>query len=306
MAMRAIRRWFGTPDPRPVHASPPRVVAGQGDSGQGDGRTSWGAPMRPSLGPLWPPERIAITGALWGEGYQDPGGEPEVLRLARPLGLSAASSLLLLGAGSGGPGLSIAAKLGGWVSGFEADPGLLSGAASRVAGGNLAKRVQIAGWSPEAPSFRRNFYHHAIAIEALRGAAPGPVLTAIGASLKATGQFTMTEVVAGLPFDPRNRAARAWARMERRDAASVPSEAAITDMLTGLGFDVRVAEDISRRHVDQAMSGWRAMVQRIEQDRPGTRELALYVKEAEHWLHRLRLFQMGALRLVRWHAISGG
>ena len=53
--------------------------------------------------PVWPSARIGVAEALWGEGFLFPGGGAEVLRLAKPLGLTAASSLLLIGAGSGGP-----------------------------------------------------------------------------------------------------------------------------------------------------------------------------------------------------------
>jgi hypothetical protein len=49
--------------------------------------------------PIWPSARISVAAALWGEGFLFPGGSDEVLRLAKPLGLTEASSLLLVGAG---------------------------------------------------------------------------------------------------------------------------------------------------------------------------------------------------------------
>ena len=61
--------------------------------------------------PVWPSARIGVAEALWGEGFLFPGGGAEVLRLAKPLGLSAASSLLLIGAGSGGPPRCIAERI---------------------------------------------------------------------------------------------------------------------------------------------------------------------------------------------------
>ena len=64
--------------------------------------------------PIWPRARIAVAEALWGEGFLLPGGGEEVVRLAKPLGLSAASSLLLVGAGTGGPPRHITAELGVW------------------------------------------------------------------------------------------------------------------------------------------------------------------------------------------------
>ncbi len=51
----------------------------------------------------WPPARLAMVHLLWGDGYIFPGGEIETIRLARPLGASAATSLLVVGTGSGGP-----------------------------------------------------------------------------------------------------------------------------------------------------------------------------------------------------------
>src|ERR1700709_992241 len=58
---------------------------------------------RPEPRVVWPAPRLALVHQLWGPGFIFPGGEIETLRLARPLGLSAASSLLMMGARSGGP-----------------------------------------------------------------------------------------------------------------------------------------------------------------------------------------------------------
>src|ERR1700687_3551744 len=53
--------------------------------------------------PVWPSARISVAEALWGEGFLFPGGGAEMLRLATPLGLSAASRLLLVRSCRGGP-----------------------------------------------------------------------------------------------------------------------------------------------------------------------------------------------------------
>src|SRR5580704_164142 len=76
--------------------------------------------LSPAPPTLWNRDRIAVAASLWGEGFTFPDGQQETLRLAKPLGLSNATSLLLLGAGAGGPACCIAAELGGWVTGFEA------------------------------------------------------------------------------------------------------------------------------------------------------------------------------------------
>ena len=143
-------------------------------------------PDKPPEAP-WHKGRLAVTDALWGDGYILPGGEVELLRLAKPLGLSAAASLLLLGAGTGGAACSLVTALGVWVNGFEADPDLVAAATQRVASGNLGKRARIDLWNPADPSFSRHYYHHALALEPLMGHLPEAILAAIAAALKPGG-----------------------------------------------------------------------------------------------------------------------
>src|SRR6516164_9551183 len=112
MLLDSVRSLFGlnvppVPVPPPVaEASPPlapAVVLSEDDD------------------PVWPTARISVAEALWGEGFLFPGGSEETVRLAKPLGVSAAASLLLIGAGSGGPPRCMATEFGVWVTGYEAN-----------------------------------------------------------------------------------------------------------------------------------------------------------------------------------------
>jgi hypothetical protein len=243
---------------------------------------------------------------LWGDGYQFPGGEIETLRLARPMGLSKACSLLLIGAGAGGAACSLAVQLGVWVSGFEADPNLAAAAIRRIAQRKLTKHAQIEVWNPAEPKFRQHLYHHGLALEPLRGRHPERTLSAIAMALKPTGHLMMIELVADSPLDPANPIVAAWARLEQRDPEAVPTAISITRILGRLGFDVRVEEDVSDRHTTQALTGWRTTVRTMKDAPPSKRAAMRYVLEAELWILRLRLMRTGQLRLVRWHAIGGG
>jgi SAM-dependent methyltransferase len=255
--------------------------------------------------PVWPSARIGIAEALWGEGFLFPGGATETLRLAKPMGLSAASSLLLLGAGSGGPPRTIATNLGVWVGGFEANPRLAALANERNARAGLGRRAQVDTWDPIAPKFPLHYYHHGMALEPLCGAKPEPVLAALSLALKPGGQLVLVEIVADLKIDPDDPMVVAWTRLDHR-APGFPSELAITRVLRRLGFDVRIVEDISHRHMQHSIAGWRTAVRAMEDSRPALHQLALVVREAELWLTRLRLMRAGRLRLVRWHAIGRG
>jgi cyclopropane fatty-acyl-phospholipid synthase-like methyltransferase len=303
MAMSAVMSWLGRPmrlDAREQRSEPLVEPLATMD----EEPLQLPLPSRPPL--AWTSDRLATTDALWGDGYQFPGGEIETLRLAKPLGLSAASSLLLLGVGGGGPAVSVAHHLGAWVSGFESDPGLVAAAVDRIFRLNLTKRIQIEIWKPEQPNFRPHFYHHGLALEPLHGSNPERTLSAISGALKPNGHLMMLEVVADVPLDPANPIVASWARLDCRDPGTVPTEVAITRILRRLRFDVRVVEDVSERHTHEALTAWRTAVRTMEDVRPTSREAMRCIQEAELWLLRLRLFQMGLLRLVRWHAIGGG
>jgi cyclopropane fatty-acyl-phospholipid synthase-like methyltransferase len=252
----------------------------------------------------WPLSRIRVAESLWGEGFIFPNGEEETLRLAKPLALSNAASLLLVGAGAGGPAFSVATQLGAWVSGFEADPMLATCAAERSARGGFGRRAEIKTWEPGEPNFSRRSYHHALALEPLRGAQMGAVLVSIFRALSPGGQLVLVDLVADTPLDPRDSAVAAWCRLEHR-STEMPSERAITGALARLGFDVRVAEDISLRHMQQALRGWRRAVHGMQANKPSPDLARVFVREAELWLRRISLMREHRIRLVRWHALRG-
>jgi len=255
--------------------------------------------------PVWPSARIGVAEALWGQGFLFPGGRAEVLRLTAPLGLSAASSLLLIGAGSGGPSRCIAAEFGVWVTGYEANKRLVDLANERSERAGMGRRAQVEIWDTLKPKFPRRYFHHGMAIEMLHGAKPDKVLTAVALALKPGAQFVLLETVADAPLDPADPVVATWARLDHR-SADLPSEPEITNVLGRLKFDVRIVEDVSRRHMQSAMQGWRIAVEAMAGAPPALRQIGMMVHEAELWTARFRLMRDGKLRLARWHAIAGG
>ena len=84
----------------------------------------------------------------------------------------------------------------------------------------------------------------------------------------------------------------------------MPVGISVTRMLGRVGLDVRVSEDISTRHMEQAMLGWRVMLRELRDRKPTRQEAIQMVSEAELWLLRRRLIRNGKLRMMRWHAMS--
>jgi len=255
----------------------------------------------------WPQARISRTEELWGEGFLAPGGREEILRLAVPLGLSAASSLLLLGAAAGGPPRTLATDLNVWVTCLEQDPELRELAARRIqrAGAPIAKRATVGAWDPLVPAFKENAYHHALALEACGGAPPEPILAALAQCIRPSGQLVLVELVADQPLDPDDPDIAAWCALERRRPL-LPVTGAITASLSALGFDIRVIEDQSQRHAALAMRGWMHRLRLMRGRKPAPADALNLVTEAELWLRRIRLLQEERIRLIRWHAFAHG
>ena len=250
----------------------------------------------------WPAARLALTNNLWGAGFIFPGGEIETLRLARPLGLSAAASLLIVGVRGGGPASAVARNLGAWVTGMDTDPSL-SAARGLITRTQLTKKISIKAWDPDNPAFEAKSHHHCLALESFHGARPEPILDGLARTLKPGGQMVLTELAAPEPLDRAGTTVRRWAELERRDPANVLPPLTVTRMLGRVGLDVRVAEDISQRHLEHAMLGWRVVLRELDR-KPTRQEAVQLVREAELWLLRRRLIRDGQLRMMRWHAIS--
>jgi SAM-dependent methyltransferase len=299
MLSAAVRGLFRRSSPRPTGTAPPMAVPAVAQSEP----LVEAPPADPRILTRWPAARLVLTNRLWGNGFIFPGGELETLRLTRPLGLSAAASLLIVGVGSGGPASAVARNLGAWVTGMEIDPALVSAAQALIKKAQLVKKVSIKAWDPDNPVFDSKTHHHCLALEPFHGARPEPILDGLARTLKAGGQMVITELAAEVPLDRTDPTVRRWAELEYRDPADVLAPVAVTRMLGRVGLDVRVAEDMSENHLEHAMLGWRVMLRELDR-KPSRPEAVQLVREAELWLLRRRLIREGRLRMMRWHAIS--
>jgi hypothetical protein len=296
-----LRRWLA-----PSHRNePPAEASAWPDDGPDAAPEADHVAAAAAPDPTWTPQRIEVADRLWGEGCLWPGGTDEVMRIAVPFGLSTASSLLYLGAGTVGPTLRLAGELGVWVTACESDPLLAAIAGKRVlrAGVALAKRATVQSWDPATPSFRAAGFHHALSIEALRGPRPQEIVAAMCAAVRPGGQVALVETVAPQRLGWQDPAVIAWCRLERR-APPLPGTDWITQPLAASGFDVRVAEDVTARHVRLAVTGWKRLVREMKLERPPPLRAAATVAEAELWLRRIHLLRAGKLRVMRWVAVS--
>jgi hypothetical protein len=299
MLAEKVRHLIGRFGPHPSHQTAAALVHAYVEPEPADPRRN------PNPGSaVWPAARLAMAHLLWGDGYIFPGGEIETLRLARPIVAAAGTGLLLVGTGSGGPACALARNLGTWVTGLESDPNLRLASLDLIADANLDKKIKINTWDPKNPDFTPRSHHNCLALEPLLDSQPEPILDGLTQALKPGGHLILTELAAAEAFNPADPVVKRWAVVERRDPSEIQAAIAVTRMLGRIGLNVRGVEDISARHTEHAMLGWRILLRDLRKNAPTSGQAAHLVAEAERWMLRRRLLRDGQLQMVRWHATS--
>ncbi len=311
-AMASVRTWFGRSEARqrqnvpsaPALFAPLPEAASLARKADRSPAPGYAAPVAVEAPqPRWPETKLRVLAGLWGEGFLGPGGPAEVLALAKPLGLNGSHSVLQLGAGLGGAARALAAEWGCYVTGYECDGDLAALGAALSAKLKIERKAEIRPLDPTAPAIRQNYFHHALALEALwRHADKTRLIAALVDGVRASGQLVLTDLVLGDVTPHASAAFSAWAVCEGAEP-HLAGERALTALMTRQGLDVRIVEDITGRHMRQTLSAWQSFVQELARDRPAPAYAARIVEEAERCLRRLNLMRAGHLRLVRWHAI---
>jgi cyclopropane fatty-acyl-phospholipid synthase-like methyltransferase len=262
------------------------------------------APAVPDLPGAWTPARLRFVSALWGEGFTGPGGAEEALRLSKPLGLQPTHSLLNIGAGLGGAARTITGAFGAWVTAYEQNAELAKAGEALSKRAKLEKKAEIIPLDPSSPRFRPNYYHHALVQEALWTIEDkDAMVAALASAVKPGGQVVITDLTTGpTPILPDDETARVWMKFDRSPAHLITADEE-TQLFARHGLDIRVAEEISARHVQQAVASWHGIMEVIASESPTPAQALAVIQETRLWRHRLALIRSGRLKLLRWYAI---
>ncbi len=250
--------------------------------------------------PLWDAERIEVVEKMWGEGFTTPGSEEDLLKFLRPLALNEKMSVIDLSAGLGGAVRLMATKFNCWVTGLELSPLLAEAGMARSKKAGMEKQAPVIAYDPDNLKLGRRF-DAAVAKEAFFLIADKEKLfDEIAGNLKERGHIVFTDYVVADHVDPAEL--DGWRASEPVEPTLWHADETVK-MMSSMGLDVRVAEDISERHlslVSDALAGLRDHIDAVTlADHTSTH----VVEEVELWARRVLAIQHQGLRLYRFHAI---
>jgi methyltransferase family protein len=269
-------------------------------------------PVRPKPSPAGTPaageaipafDPLAFAQALWGPGFAAPGGEQHVLDLVQPFTLDPAMSMLDISAGLGGAARVIANRFGVYVTGLERDLTIAQRGMVISVLQDMAKRAPVSVYDPESVELRAGAFDCILGRQATYAVRDKErLLRVLILSLKGRAQLLLTEFVADPKAGARPELA-AWSGQLPRPPVLWTVEQ-YTDCLAGLGFEIRVTEDITATYRGLILSGWGQFLRTAALRKLPKPHLAAILGEVEFWLRTTAALESGALKVYRFYALA--
>lgn len=282
---------------RPMTASEADVAAAMAAEEPADGPPAAAVPNP------WSLDRIAFVERLWGDGFHTPGGADHILELVKPMALDATKTLLDVGCGLGGGARTVATEFGAWVTGIEWWKDLALGGVERSTRAGLVKKAAVQFQANGRLFAKPNSFSSVLSKEAFFTVRQREsLLQVIADTLRIDGELCFTDyLVLGDPEQSLHL--RDWCSREPIGAHPW-TLAEYSSALGQLGFDLRVAEDMSDRHCRLIRDGWRQFVDKLPPGSATPEAMPMIVREAEIWARREALMRKGELRHYRFFAIK--
>jgi len=253
---------------------------------------------------LPPPDSLTIRQWLYGSGFIIPGDASYVLELVKPFHLSPAMTMLDMAAGLGGPARAVAEAFNTYVTGYVRDPDLARRATEETAARGFSRHVQISAFDPESFELRAGFYDHALAREATYYVGQKErFLRVINQAMKPFGQLILTDFVLDRSAGDRPELA-AWDGASRYKP-QLWTAAQYSDCFKSLGFDLRIANDITPDYRKLILLAWKNFLERGELRQIKGPQAAPVIDEVERALRTVAALESGALKFYYFVALGG-
>jgi cyclopropane fatty-acyl-phospholipid synthase-like methyltransferase len=255
------------------------------------------------ISPFWTRERIKVNEFIFGQGHTTPTTPEHIAALIKPMGLDDSKSVLDIGAGLGGVTRYMGREAGAWVEGVEDDPVLAYAGMLRSCKAGIEKKAAIAPCEYELLSPGKKFdaiFSKEVFFQIKH---KENLFAFIKASMKERGHLCFTDYVLKHSQKPHDKV-REWFD-EEEPRPMVWSVSQYTDLMFGMGFDIRITEDISDKHRAMIMASWAEIPEPlVALGKRNPAAQTMIVEEAERWMRRVAAIETGDVRVFRFYALG--
>jgi SAM-dependent methyltransferase len=249
------------------------------------------------------PDPLAIRQRLYGRGYVIPGDAAWLLSLVEPFELGAASSLLDLAAGLGGPARAISQAFHARVTGIERDYDRARQGNAMSSALGASHLVRIKACDPETLALSTARFDCALGREASYALADKErFLRVVVQSLRSRGQIVLTDFALDRSAGERPEF-DAW-QSKRAERPSLWTAAQYADCFRSLGYGLRRAEDISGLYRRQIIGAWVGYLRAGDIRGQSPAQIEAVLTEAEACFRTVAALESGALKYYRFEAIA--
>lgn len=246
----------------------------------------------------WTPRRLQVAQKLFGEGFNQPGGEDLMKPLIAPLGLNPNMSIAEIGCGMGGMSRMMARE-NLWIDAYEQDADL-AGAADEVARSQGVKqRINIKTQPLDALQLKRKSIDIVVSKDGLIAAQDKRLLLAkIRAAMKPGGQLMFTDFL--LTGATESRIYDVWREREPVKPHLLTPDGLQAE-LESLNFVICYMEDVTPDLKSAVIDSFSRYAEEVKMRGkavdPNERDWA--ISEGEHWAIRLSALDANIIRQYR-------
>lgn len=255
---------------------------------------------------VWDTDRAHVAQVFWGDGFCGPGGPENIINMTEPLSINSNRTIMVVGAGLGGPVRAMQKEYNTPVDGYESSKKLATDGMEMSQEAGVAQDAPIIHFDFENSTRFSRKYDRAYAKESMFVIAnKSQLIQTIFDHLKKDGLFLLTEYVLSEKADQSSALFNKWRKLEPyepRPVSTVDMEAYLEDA----GFSIRVNEDITDFYLDlivDARAHAKKIIDTMEADDVVNVTILKYMhNEAIFWDTRAKLLRKGDLKVVRYLA----
>lgn len=246
----------------------------------------------------WSPRRRQVVQKLFGEGFNQPGGEELMKPLVAPLGLNPNMSITELGSGMGGM-TRLMARENLWIDAYEPDPELAAASIELAKSQGVKQRTNIKVGSLDDINFKRKSVDVFLSKDGLLSVQDKRLLLAkLRAAMKPNGQLMFTDFL--LTGSTESRVYEVWWDREPVKPHLLTPEGLQAE-LESLNFVICYMEDVTQELKSAVIESFANYAEEVKLKGKAVdeNEREWAICEGEHWAIRVSAMDANIIRLYR-------